>query len=68
MDGNQQHNRRQVQREWDTIRSYRKDFGKDLESFDNALMLMFGYIDDDHKMAENILSPSLGRFAKNVDS
>jgi alkanesulfonate monooxygenase SsuD/methylene tetrahydromethanopterin reductase-like flavin-dependent oxidoreductase (luciferase family) len=57
---------------WDTIRSYRKDFGKDLESFDNALMSMFGYIDDDsenvHKMAENILSPSLGRSAKELES
>jgi hypothetical protein len=29
---------------WDGIRSYRRDFGKDMESFDNALMSMFGYM------------------------
>jgi alkanesulfonate monooxygenase SsuD/methylene tetrahydromethanopterin reductase-like flavin-dependent oxidoreductase (luciferase family) len=62
---------------WDAIRSYRKDFGKNLESFDNAVMSMFvmsmfGYIDDNsekvHKMAEKILSPALGRSAKELES
>jgi hypothetical protein len=57
---------------WDGIRSYRRDFGKDLESFENALMSMFGCIDGNsekvRKMVENILSPALGRSAKELQS
>jgi hypothetical protein len=43
-----------------------------MESFDNALMSMFEYIDGNdekvRKMAENILSPALGRSAKGLES
>lgn len=43
-----------------------------MESFDNALMSMFGYIDDNsekvREMAENIMSPALGRSAKDLES
>ena len=50
------------------IRSQRRDFGKDMESFDNALMSIFEYIDGNSekvcRMAENILSPAIGRSAK----
>lgn len=50
------------------IRSQRRDFGKDMESFDNALMSMFEYIDGNsekvRRMAENILSLALSRSAK----
>ena len=50
------------------IRSQRRDFGKDMKSFDNALMSMFEYIDGNsekvRRMAENILSLALSRSAK----
>lgn len=57
---------------WDAIRSEIRDLGKDLGSFDNAVMTMFGYIDDNkekiHKMVENTLSPALGRSAEELES
>jgi alkanesulfonate monooxygenase SsuD/methylene tetrahydromethanopterin reductase-like flavin-dependent oxidoreductase (luciferase family) len=46
---------------WKTLLSYRRELGKDTESFENSVMSMFGYIDNDrekvHKMAklENLL-------------
>jgi alkanesulfonate monooxygenase SsuD/methylene tetrahydromethanopterin reductase-like flavin-dependent oxidoreductase (luciferase family) len=50
---------------WKTLLSYRRELGKDTESFENSVMSMFGYIDNDrdkvHKMAKDILSPALGR-------
>jgi hypothetical protein len=43
-----------------------------MESLDNALMSIFGYIDGNNekvrKMAENIYSPALGRSAKDLES
>jgi hypothetical protein len=43
-----------------------------MESLDNALMSTFGYIDGNNekvrKMAENILSPALGRSARDLES
>ncbi len=50
---------------WKTLLSYRRSNSKDTESFQNSMMSMFGYIDNDkekvHKMVKNILSPALGR-------
>lgn len=50
---------------WKMLLSYRRELGKDTESFENSIMSMFGYIDSDrekvHKMAKDILSPALGR-------
>jgi alkanesulfonate monooxygenase SsuD/methylene tetrahydromethanopterin reductase-like flavin-dependent oxidoreductase (luciferase family) len=50
---------------WDILLSYRKRLGKDSESFENSIMSMFGYIDNDkykvRKMVKDILSPALGR-------
>jgi len=50
---------------WDILLSYRKRLGKDAELFENSIMSMFGYIDDDkykvRKTVKDILSPALGR-------
>ena len=32
---------------WDILLSYRKRLGKDAELFENSILSMFGYIDDD---------------------
>ncbi len=51
--------------------SDRKRLGKDSESFENCIMSMFGYIDNDkdkvRRMVKNILSPALGRPAEHLD-
>ena len=50
--------------------SDRKRLGKDSESFENCIMSMFGYIDNDkdkvRRMVKNILSPALGRPAEHL--
>jgi alkanesulfonate monooxygenase SsuD/methylene tetrahydromethanopterin reductase-like flavin-dependent oxidoreductase (luciferase family) len=50
---------------WKLILSYRKELGKDTEYFENSIMTMFGYIDEDeervNKMLNDVLAPSLGR-------
>lgn len=50
---------------WNFLLAYRKSLGKDTESFDNFVMTMFGYIDEDkarvRKVVKEILSPALGR-------
>jgi alkanesulfonate monooxygenase SsuD/methylene tetrahydromethanopterin reductase-like flavin-dependent oxidoreductase (luciferase family) len=50
---------------WKTLLSYRKDMGKDTSQFDNSVVSMFGYIDDNkekiHNMVRDVLSPALGR-------
>ena len=50
---------------WRLVLSYRSSSGKDIESFQNSMMSMFGYIDNDkekvHRMVKSILSPALGR-------
>lgn len=52
--------------------SYRKILGKDSESFENCLMSMFGYIDNDkdkvHKMVKDRLCPVLGRPAEQLEN
>jgi len=57
---------------WNVLLSYRKRFGKDSESFENCVMSMFGYIDNDkdkvHRMVKNILSPALGRPAEQLEN
>lgn len=56
---------------WKTVLSYRRSNGKDTESFQNSMMSMFGYIDNDkdkvHRMVKNILSPALGRRPEDLE-
>ncbi|HKQ22486.1 MAG TPA: hypothetical protein VJS91_10635 [Nitrososphaeraceae archaeon] len=57
---------------WNLLLAYRKDLNKDVNSFENSVMTMFGYIDDDnekvHEMAKNVLSPALGRSAEELEN
>ena len=50
---------------WKVLLSYRKVLHKDTHSFENSVVSMFGYIDDDrnkvHRMVKDVLSPALGR-------
>ena len=50
---------------WKTLLSYRKDIGKDTSQFDNSVVSMFGYIDNNREkinnIISNVLSPALGR-------
>ena len=46
---------------WKLLLTYRRELNKDIKSFENSVMTMFGYIDNDnekvHKMAKDVLSP-----------
>ena len=57
---------------WNTLLSYRKRLGKDSESFENSLVSMFGYIDNDkdkvHTLVKDILSPALGRPVEQLEN
>jgi alkanesulfonate monooxygenase SsuD/methylene tetrahydromethanopterin reductase-like flavin-dependent oxidoreductase (luciferase family) len=57
---------------WNILMSYRKRLGKNSESFENCVMSMFGYIDNDkdkvHKMVTDILSPALGRPVEQLEN
>jgi alkanesulfonate monooxygenase SsuD/methylene tetrahydromethanopterin reductase-like flavin-dependent oxidoreductase (luciferase family) len=57
---------------WNTLLSYRQALGKDIQSFENSVMSMFGYIDNDrnraHRMAKDVLSPALGRPAEELEN
>jgi alkanesulfonate monooxygenase SsuD/methylene tetrahydromethanopterin reductase-like flavin-dependent oxidoreductase (luciferase family) len=57
---------------WNMLLSYRKGLGKDSESFENCVMSMFGYIDNDnekvHRMVKDILSPALGRPVEQLEN
>jgi alkanesulfonate monooxygenase SsuD/methylene tetrahydromethanopterin reductase-like flavin-dependent oxidoreductase (luciferase family) len=57
---------------WNILLSYRKRLGKDIKSFENCIMSMFGYIDNDkhkvHRMLKDILSPALGRPAEQLEN
>ncbi|MFZ0648342.1 MAG: LLM class flavin-dependent oxidoreductase [Nitrososphaeraceae archaeon] len=57
---------------WKILLSYRQALGKDIQSFENSVMSMFGYIDDDrnkvHRMAKDVLSPALGRSAEELEN
>lgn len=56
---------------WKTVLSYRSFNNKDIKSFQNSMMSMFGYIDNDkekvHGMVKNILSPALGRSPEDLE-
>ena len=58
---------------WNFLLAYRKSLGKDNEEelFDNSVMSMFGYIDDDkdrvHKVVREILAPALRRPAEDLE-
>jgi alkanesulfonate monooxygenase SsuD/methylene tetrahydromethanopterin reductase-like flavin-dependent oxidoreductase (luciferase family) len=47
---------------WKILLSYRKNLGRENESFENSIMSMFGYIDNNkdkvHNMVKDILSPA----------
>ena len=55
---------------WRILLSYRKNLGREIESFKNSIMSMFGYIDNNkdkvHNMVKDILSPALGRPAEQL--
>jgi alkanesulfonate monooxygenase SsuD/methylene tetrahydromethanopterin reductase-like flavin-dependent oxidoreductase (luciferase family) len=57
---------------WKIILSYRQAIGKDIQSFENSVMSMFGYIDNDgnkvHRMAKDLLSPALGRSTEELEN
>ena len=57
---------------WNILLSYRKRLGRDSESFENSVMSMFGYIDNDkdkvHRMVKDILCPALGRPAEQLEN
>ena len=57
---------------WNTLILYRKRLGLDSESFENSIMSMFGYIDNDkdkvRRMIKNILSPALGRPTEDLEN
>jgi alkanesulfonate monooxygenase SsuD/methylene tetrahydromethanopterin reductase-like flavin-dependent oxidoreductase (luciferase family) len=58
---------------WNFLLAYRKSLGKeeDEELFDNSVVSMFGYIDDNkdkvHRVVKDILSPALGRSAEDLE-
>lgn len=58
---------------WNFLLAYRKSLGKDKEEelFDNSVMSMFGYIDDDkdrvRKVVREILAPALRRSAEDLE-
>jgi alkanesulfonate monooxygenase SsuD/methylene tetrahydromethanopterin reductase-like flavin-dependent oxidoreductase (luciferase family) len=57
---------------WMLLLNYRREMNKDVESFENSLMTMFGYIDNDKEkvqsMVKNVLSPALGRSADELNN
>jgi alkanesulfonate monooxygenase SsuD/methylene tetrahydromethanopterin reductase-like flavin-dependent oxidoreductase (luciferase family) len=59
-------------KKWKTLLSYRQKLGKDIQSFDNSVMSLFGYIDNDrikvHRMAKDVLSPALGAPAEKLEN
>lgn len=56
---------------WNFLLAYRKSLGKEEESFDNSVMTMFGYIDDNkdkvREVVRKILSPALRRPAEDLE-
>jgi alkanesulfonate monooxygenase SsuD/methylene tetrahydromethanopterin reductase-like flavin-dependent oxidoreductase (luciferase family) len=57
---------------WNFLLAYRKSLGKEEgKPFDNSVMSMFGYIDDDkdkvRKVVKEILAPALGRSAEDLE-
>src|SRR5918999_2434894 len=56
---------------WNFLLAYRKSLGKEEELFDNSVMSMFGYIDDDkdkvREVVKEILSHALRRPAEDLE-
>jgi alkanesulfonate monooxygenase SsuD/methylene tetrahydromethanopterin reductase-like flavin-dependent oxidoreductase (luciferase family) len=56
---------------WRILLSYREALGKDIQSFENSLVSMFGFIDDDrnkvHRIVKDVLSPALGRSTEELE-
>lgn len=57
---------------WKSLLNHRREMNKDVEQFENSLMTMFGYIDNDKEMVQNmvknVLSPALGRPADELNN
>jgi alkanesulfonate monooxygenase SsuD/methylene tetrahydromethanopterin reductase-like flavin-dependent oxidoreductase (luciferase family) len=57
---------------WKDLLSYRKDLDRDITRFDNYLVSMFGYIDNNkekiQKVVKDVLSPVLGRPADDLEN
>jgi len=57
---------------WTLLLNYRREMNKDMEQFENSLMTMFGYIDNDKEMVQSmvqkVLSPALGRSADELNN
>ena len=57
---------------WKVLLSYREVLHKDTHSFENSVVSMFGYIDDDrnkvHRMVKDVLSPALGRPTEELEN
>jgi alkanesulfonate monooxygenase SsuD/methylene tetrahydromethanopterin reductase-like flavin-dependent oxidoreductase (luciferase family) len=57
---------------WNILLSYRKSIGRESELFENSIVSMFGYIDNDkdkvHDMVKDILSPALGRPTEQLEN
>ena len=56
---------------WKLLLSYRRSIGKDVDSFQNSVTTMFGYISSEEKakrMAREVLSPALGRSTNELES
>jgi len=57
---------------WMLLLNYRREMNKDVEQFENSLMTMFGYIDNDKEMVQSmvqkVLSPALGRPADELNN
>src|ERR671931_653439 len=61
-----------LKEKWNVVLSTRKRLGKDIESFENCIMSMFGYIDNDkdkvRRLVKNILSPALARPTEHLEN
>ena len=57
---------------WKLLLAHRRDLGKDVDSFQNSLVTMFGYISSSEDKAKRILrevlSPALGRKPEELES
>lgn len=57
---------------WDILLSHRKNLARVNDSFENSVMSMFGYINNDkdkvHNMVKDMLSPALGRPAEQLEN
>jgi alkanesulfonate monooxygenase SsuD/methylene tetrahydromethanopterin reductase-like flavin-dependent oxidoreductase (luciferase family) len=57
---------------WEVLLSYREVLHKNTHPFENSVVSMFGYIDDDrnkvHRMIKDVLSPALGRPTEELEN